>query len=88
MGYSLCTYDTTKSPPHRDVIGLGNVNGLNAISSTLTSKNIQRSIQHELTHNLGGSHKTCTYGQKCVLKGDFNFWCDACSQAIRNNYDN
>jgi hypothetical protein len=44
-----------------------------AISSILTSTNITRSIQHELTHNLGGSHNTCTEGQYCVLKGNFNY---------------
>lgn len=82
VGYALCYYDGT----HDEVVGLGNVNGKNAISSYITSPDITRSIQHELTHNLGGTHNDCTTGQQCVLKGNFNCWCDHCKQCIKNNY--
>lgn len=82
VGYRLCYYDGS----HYEVIGLGNVNGKNSITSTLSTSSLKRSIQHELTHNLGGTHENCTPNQDCVLKGDFNKWCDNCREAIKNNY--
>ena len=82
VGYAVCRYEDG----HAVVVGSGNINGKNAVSSTLISSDITRSIQHELTHNLGGSHGTCTPGQHCVLKGQKNKWCDACSEAIKNNH--
>jgi hypothetical protein len=79
----------TDGDPHGEVIGLGNVNGKNSISSVLTSSNIVRSIQHELTHNLGGRHcDEDTPSEKCVLKAgpnDTSQWCSICSAAIMNN---
>ena len=87
VGYALCYYDSEHTPiKHKPVIGLGDVNGKNAISSYATSEDITRSIQHELTHNLGGTHSGCTPGQLCVLKGNYNCWCDNCKQRIKNNY--
>lgn len=82
MGYAVCRYEDG----HAVVVGSGNINGKNAVSSTLISSDITRSIQHELTHNLGGAHDTCTPNQDCVLKGQKNQWCDACSEAIKNNH--
>lgn len=86
VGYAVCYYSNEYSDPHRKVVGLGNVNGKNSISSYAISPDITRSIQHELTHNLGGTHTHCTPNQQCVLKGDFNCWCDSCKLNIKNNY--
>lgn len=81
VGHKLCYYDST----HYEVVGLGSRPGKNAITSVYSSPNVSRSIQHELTHNLGGSHSTCTEGQYCVLKGNMDYWCDACRANILNN---
>lgn len=81
VGSRICIYDTL----HKGTIGLGDVNGKNAVTSTYSSDDIITSIQHELTHNLGGSHSRCTAGQECVLKGDKNIWCDACTADINKN---
>ncbi len=67
VGHALCCYTDSE---HISVVGLGSCPGKDAITSVLSSIDISRSIQHELTHNLGGSHSTCTSGQYCVLKGD------------------
>ena len=82
VGHVLCHYDNSS---HTTVVGMGDVLGLNSITSVLSSNNIPRSIQHELTHNLGGSHSTCTTGQLCVLKGNMGYWCDDCKANILNN---
>ena len=79
VGHALCYYNNGE---HSEVIGSGDVNGKNAITSIATSSNLARSIQHELTHNLGGSHATCNEDQKCVLQGNFGYWCDACRANI------
>ncbi len=83
VGYALCSYDISEA--HYEVIGMGNVNGKNAITSALTSPNLSRSIQHELTHNLGATHDNCEGGD-CVLAGVMGKWCDSCANAIMNNY--
>jgi len=80
VGHALCYYENGQ---HKGVVGLGNVNGKNAITSVTSSPDIARSIQHELTHNLGGSHNTCdANSQRCVLKGDKDYWCDTCRANI------
>lgn len=79
VGHALCYYNNGE---HSESIGSGEVNGKNAITSIATSSNLARSIQHELTHNLGGSHATCNEDQKCVLQGNFGYWCDACRANI------
>ena len=84
VGYGICYYDG--SGHDEDLIGLGDVNGKNALTSLTRTSNLKVSIQHELTHNLGGSHNTCVAGQRCILKGDLDEWCDACAAAIRDNY--
>lgn len=86
LGISKNTVYTRLRRGKQQVIGLGNVNGKNSITSTLSTSSLKRSIQHELTHNLGGTHENCTPNQDCVLKGDFNKWCDNCREAIKNNY--
>lgn len=82
VGHRLCYYNNGE---HSGVNGLGIRPGKNAITSTYSSNDISCSIQHELTHNLGGSHSGCTEGQYCVLKGNMNYWCDACRESILNN---
>lgn len=81
VGHALCYYNNG----HSEVVGLGSLNGKDALTSTLTTPNLSRSIQHELTHNLGGSHSTCNANQKCVLQGDFGYWCDVCRANIFKN---
>ena len=84
VGHRLCYYYTNSST-HGGVTGLGEVSGLNSITSTYTSADLARSIQHELTHNLGGSHENCT-SQDCVLRNDYmNSWCDNCRIQIYNH---
>ena len=84
VGHRVCYYysDTAK---HAEVVGCGYRPGKDSITSLTSSTNIPRSIQHELTHNLGASHKTCTEGQDCVLKGDKDKWCDTCKANINQN---
>ena len=74
----MCSYDSS----HKTIVGLGDVVGKNAITSVLISPNIPASIQHELTHNLGGSPTTCVAGQLCALKGNLGYWCDNCKAAV------
>lgn len=68
------------------VVGCGYLNGKDSISCFAFSPNMTNSIQHELTHNLGGDHSTCVSGQSCTLKGDFNSLCDNCRQQVEKNY--
>ncbi|MBR2634627.1 MAG: hypothetical protein IKD31_03505 [Clostridia bacterium] len=84
VGHKLCYYDAAKGT-HSGVAGLGDRLGKDAITSVYSSSNIARSIQHELTHNLGGSHSTCDSNQLCVLQGDMNYWCDTCRLNILEN---
>lgn len=84
VGYAVCWYD---ADGHDGVVGGGNVDGKNSVTSTLISSNINRSIQHELTHNLGASHSRCTPGQFCVLKNNYGYWCDACTMDLMENHD-
>lgn len=81
VGHRVCYYDSS----HNEVVGLGNVNGKNAITSLISSPNIARSIQHELSHNLGASHTTCNTSQQCVLQGYIDKWCDTCRENIKKN---
>lgn len=81
VSHAVCTYDGT----HNEIVGLGYRPGRDAITSVLTTPELKTSIQHELTHNLGGSHYTCINGQKSVLKGNFDYWCDNCRSAILQN---
>ncbi len=83
VGHKLCYYDTDDSR-HEEIYGLAYVNNLDSIVSQQSIDYI-RTIQHELTHNLGGRHDDCTEGQSCVLKNDMNMWCDNCSNAILEN---
>jgi len=79
VSHAICYYD---DGDHSEVVGLGHRPGMNSITSMESTPNLVRSIQHELTHNLGGSHNTCISSQKCVLNGDFGYWCDNCYTAI------
>lgn len=78
VGHRLCYYNSS----HGEIIGLGYRPGRDSITSLVSSPNIPRSIQHELTHNLGASHTTCVEYQDCVLKGDMNKWCEKCKTDI------
>lgn len=86
VGYDLCRYRNG----HAGVRGSGNYNGKNSIVSTTATKSRKQfvlTLQHELTHNLGGSvDHECTEGQDCVLQGQLDVWCDACSEEIRKNH--
>ena len=82
VSHAICTYSDSS---HKEIIGLGTRPGKNAITSLESTPNLARSIQHELTHNLGGSHSTCISTQKCVLHGDYGYWCDNCRAAILND---
>ncbi len=79
VSHAICTYSDSS---HYGIVGLGYRPGKNAITSLESTPNLTRSIQHELTHNLGGSHDTCISTQKCVLHGDYGYWCDNCRAAI------
>jgi len=79
VGHRLCFYDIEKVD-HYAVYGLGDPNGEDTIVSTY-SDNLKRTIQHELSHNLGASHKNCL-GRDCVLVKVMNSWCDNCKSAI------
>ena len=81
VGHMLCYYDTSDAA-HSGCYGMATVGGKDTIITT-QGNNLQLHIQHELSHNLGASHTTCTPGQQCVLKRTLNTWCDACSAAIR-----
>ncbi len=81
VGHGLCFYDDEKKS-HDDYYGFGEVDGTLAITSDYTTPYLARTIQHELTHNLGASHKTCTE-TGCVLNGsNFNGWCKQCENTI------
>lgn len=80
INYALCSIN---SGTHKEVIGVGQVGGTDATTSYLTTPDLTRSIQHELTHNLGCSHAVCDLNtQACVLKGDIGYWCDDCRATI------
>jgi hypothetical protein len=81
VSHAVCYYDY-KEKEHSEVVGLGDCPGRDSLTSMESTTNLVRSIQHELTHNLGGSHNTCISSQKCVLNGDFGYWCDNCYAAI------
>ena len=84
VGYAVCRYE---NGDHGRVVGSGNVNGKNSVTSTIITSDLTRSIQHELTHNLGASHNSCNQNNEpCVLKGHTNYWCSACIAAIKANY--
>ena len=83
VGYGVCKLVEGK---HDAVVGCGYLNGKDSISCFAFSPNMTNSIQHELTHNLGGDHSTCVSGQSCTLKGDFNGLCDNCRQLVEKNY--
>ena len=83
VGYNICTY---KGGTHKGVNGLGYTYGRNSIVSVHNAGNDALTIQHELTHNIGGMvDGTCSDGQDCVFKGNLNSWCDSCSEAILEN---
>ncbi len=79
VSHAVCRYNDSS---HYDVVGLGHILGKNALTSTESSPDLECSIQHELTHNLGRTHESCTPNQRCVLKGHLGYWCDACSDAV------
>ena len=88
LGYAVCRYDSSQEEQykHDAIVGAAKINGKNACTSTIVSQNLVRSIQHELTHNLGGKHDDCTNGELCVLKNNLGYWCSSCREAIKNNY--
>lgn len=79
VSHAVCAYS---SGSHDEVVGMGYRPGKDSLTSMESTPNLERSIQHELTHNLGGSHNTCIATQKCVLNGDYGYWCDNCRSAI------
>ena len=83
VGYGVCK---VVNGTHDAVVGCGYLNGKDAISCFAFSPNMTYSIQHELTHNLGGNHDTCVSGQRCTLKGNFDYFCDNCRFQIEKNY--
>lgn len=78
--YTLCRYD---EGTHKQIAGLANTPGRNTIVSTYFY-NIEETIQHELSHNLGADHDTCSK-KDCILAEDvLDKWCSACETAIKN----
>ncbi len=86
VGYSICYYDNDY---HRNVGGLGALNGKDAVATISGSFDLNVTIQHELTHSLGATHDNCKGGmeQACVLIGDFDHWCSVCKNAILSNLE-
>lgn len=86
VGYAICRYD---KGTHEALYGLGDVDGKNTIVSTFPypqGKSLSYLIKHELTHNLGSTHKICD-GLLCSLVNNYDNWCDACTEVIKKNYD-
>jgi hypothetical protein len=94
VGHRVCMYSGT----HTEVVGVGNKPGKNATTSSLSTPNLSRSIQHELSHNFGASSTgtgghcdTVTPTEDCVVKSGgssrfkINTWCSNCNQDIWNN---
>ena len=84
VGYGLCYYDLVEHDT--TLIGLGILDGKDAITSVLRTPDLVNSIQHELTHNFGARHDRCTPGQLCTLKGNRHYWCDYCMAVIKDRY--
>ena len=84
----ICRYDATKSTPHGEILGRGNVSGKNTIVSYIGSPNRKAILQHELSHNLGVSDHDCTPGQDCIMtsSAQINHWCDKHAAMIRDNF--
>ncbi|MCL2698274.1 MAG: hypothetical protein FWE74_09380 [Oscillospiraceae bacterium] len=89
VGHALCWWgdEYGGTPTHRTtIVGLGQVVGRNSIVST-NSTNLRRIMQHEISHNFGARHITCAGSSivKCIIAGDINSWCSACSNNIWAN---
>ena len=86
VGHALCWWrGDILTGEHFSVIGVGNYPGKNSISSTLTSPNLARSVQHEISHNFNAEGDgTCSGNSTewCVFKGNINFWCNKCTNEI------
>jgi hypothetical protein len=76
VGHRICWGD---DPNHRAINGLAHTKGRDSISTEFSDW-FDRTIQHELSHNLGASH--CS-NNDCVMNGNLNprvmnTWCPSC----------
>ena len=82
VGHRLCSSTTGT---HHDVNGFAKRNGRDsAVTTESINTNVTRTIQHELSHNLGVADGECS-NQPCIIKGDVNKWCDNCKTIIFQN---
>ena len=82
VDYAMCFYYASKAT-HIGASGLGDLGGYDTTISYLKSPDFERTIQHELTHNLGASHGECDKTtDPCILKNNMNTWCDICKDDI------
>lgn len=80
VGFSICAYNS-EDDSHGGVNGLADINGKNVTVSG-ESDDIERTIQHELSHTLGACDGECTSGEYCVMSGKVNYWCTNCRNRI------
>lgn len=96
VGHRLCAYSPGN---HYDIDGISNNEGRTSVSSSMGGDlyiaaprdlvQLTLTIQHELTHNIGGMRdEGCTPGEPCVIgigvgNSVLNEWCTRCYNYIR-----
>ena len=88
--YAICRYDSTKTTPHDDVAGRGNVEGKNCVVWFYSAHSTDAALQHELSHNLGVEDHDCTPNQPCIMDNTIfiNHWCDNHRTMIKDHIYN
>ncbi len=92
VSYALCSYKEVGNDEIHDVIfGAAYIGGQELVVS-LTSGDLVKTMQHELSHVLGVPDECCTNGQFCVVNTTYqnanirSVWCDNCTAIIKSNY--